>query len=128
MVLKDKQKNGWSRLINSFSYALQGLREAFFSERNLQIHFFFSVIVIFCGFLFHITKVEWLIVLLLFGGMFSIEMLNTAIEKVVDLVTDEYHPLAKKAKDIAAGAVLIYAIISIIVGLIIFLPYLSNLI
>ncbi len=124
MVLKDKQKNEWSRLINSFSYALQGLREAFFSERNLQIHFFFSVIVIFCGFLFHITKVEWLIVLLLFGGMFAIEMLNTAIEKVVDLVTDEYHPLAKKAKDIAAGAVLIYAIISILVGLIIFLPYL----
>lgn len=128
MVLKDKQKNRWSRLINSFSYALQGLREAFFSERNLQIHFFFSIIVIFCGFLFHITKVEWLIVLLLFGGMFSIEMLNTAIEKVVDLVTDEYHPLAKKAKDIAAGAVLIYAIIAIIVGLIIFLPYLYNLI
>ncbi|WP_099352228.1 diacylglycerol kinase family protein [Fredinandcohnia onubensis] len=128
MVLKDKQKNRWSRLIYSFSYALQGLREAFFSERNLQIHFFFSVIVIFCGFLFHITKVEWLIVLLLFGGMFSIEMLNTAIEKVVDLVTDEYHPLAKKAKDIAAGAVLIYAIIAIIVGLIIFLPYLYNLI
>lgn len=126
MVLKDKQKNGWSRLINSFSYALQGLREAFFSERNLQIHFFFSVIVIFCGFLFHITKVEWLIVLLLFGGMFSIEMLNTSIEKVVDLITDEYHPLAKKAKDIAAGAVLIYAIIAIIVGLIIFLPYLYN--
>ncbi|WP_099361952.1 diacylglycerol kinase family protein [Fredinandcohnia onubensis] len=124
MVLNDKQKNGWSRLINSFSYALQGLREAFFSERNLQIHFFFSVIVIFCGFLFHITKVEWLIILLLFGGMFAIEMLNTAIEKVVDLVTGEYHPLAKKAKDIAAGAVLIYAIISIIVGLIIFLPYL----
>jgi undecaprenol kinase len=126
--LKDKQKSEWSRLINSFSYALQGLREAFFSERNLQIHFFFSVIVIFCGFLFHITKVEWLIVLLLFGGMFSIEMLNTAIEKVVDLVTGEYHPLAKKAKDISAGAVLIYAIIAIIVGLIIFLPYLYNLI
>ncbi|MEH7236063.1 diacylglycerol kinase family protein [Bacillus sp. JJ1562] len=126
MDLKDKSK--WTRLIKSFSYALQGLREAFFSERNLQIHFLFSLIVVICGFFFQITNVEWMVILLLIGGMFSIELMNTAVEKVVDLVTSEFHPLAKKAKDISAGAVLIYAIISVIVGLIIFLPYLTDLI
>ncbi|MEH7224519.1 diacylglycerol kinase family protein [Bacillus sp. JJ1566] len=128
MDLKDKQKSKWSRLIRSFSYALQGLREAFFSERNLQIHFLFSVIVVICGFIFKITQVEWIVILLLIGGMFSIELMNTAVEKVVDLVTNEYHPLAKKAKDIAAGAVLIFAIISVIAGFIIFLPYIISLI
>ncbi|MCC3356681.1 diacylglycerol kinase family protein [Bacillus sp. REN16] len=126
--MKDKQKNKWTSLIKSFSYAIQGLREAFFSERNLQIHFLFSIIVVICGFLFQITKVEWMVILVLIGGMFSIEMINTAVEKVVDLVTNEFHPLAKKAKDIAAGAVLIYAIIAVIIGLIIFLPYLPSLI
>ncbi|MEH7384072.1 diacylglycerol kinase family protein [Bacillus sp. JJ1521] len=128
MDLKDKQKRKWARLIRSFSYALQGLREAFFSERNLQIHFLFSIIVVICGFLFQITKMEWMVILLLIGGMFSIELMNTSVEKVVDLVTSEFHPLAKKAKDIAAGAVLIFAVISVIIGLIIFVPYLIGLI
>lgn len=125
MDLKDKPQNRLARLIKSFSYAFQGLREAFFSERNLQIHLLFSIIVVICGFLFQITKVEWMILLLLIGGIFSFELMNTAIEKVVDLATSEFHPLAKKAKDIAAGAVLIYAIISVIVGIIIFSPYLN---
>ncbi|WP_453994902.1 diacylglycerol kinase family protein [Bacillus nitroreducens] len=128
MDLKDKQMGEWSRFIKSFSYAFMGLRGAFFSERNFRIHVIVSVLVVSSGFFFQITKVEWLIILLVVGGMFSIELVNTAIEKVVDLVTSEYHPLAKKAKDIAAGAVLIYAILSVIVGLIIFLPYLKGLI
>ncbi len=128
MDLKDKQKSKWTGLIKSFSYALQGLRGAFSSERNLQIHFLFSIIAVICGFFFQITKVEWMVIFLLIGGMFSLELVNTAVEKVVDLVTSEFHPLAKKAKDISAGAVLIYAIISVIVGLIIFLPYLARLV
>ncbi|THE15425.1 diacylglycerol kinase family protein [Bacillus timonensis] len=121
-------KSKWIRFIKSFSFALQGLREAFFSERNLQVHLLCSIIVVICGFLFQITRVEWMVILLLIGGMFSIELMNTAVEKVVDLVTSEFHPLAKKAKDIAAGSVLIYAIISVMIGLIIFLPYLKRLI
>ncbi|WP_412897294.1 diacylglycerol kinase family protein [Bacillus sp. 1P02SD] len=121
-------KSNWIRFIKSFSFAFQGLREAFFSERNLQIQLLFSIIVVICGFYFHITRMEWMVILLLIGGMFSIELMNTAVEKVVDLVTSEFHPLAKKAKDIAAGSVLIYAIISVIIGLIIFIPYLKRLI
>ena len=74
------------------------------------------------GFVFHITPVEWCICLTLFGLVMALEMVNTAVEAVVDLVTEERHPLAKIAKDTAAGAVLIAAIMAAIVGLIIFVP------
>lgn len=66
--------------------------------------------------------IEWSIVVLLIGGMLALEMMNAAIERVVDLVTLENHPLAKHAKDLAAGAVLVYAISSVVIGLIIFVP------
>jgi undecaprenol kinase len=72
--------------------------------------------------------VEWLFVIFAIGGMFALELLNTAIERLVDLVTMEYHPLAKQAKDIAAGAVFLYAIFSVIVGFIIFIPRILKLI
>nr|WP_235732322.1 diacylglycerol kinase family protein [Mycoplasmopsis anatis] len=66
--------------------------------------------------------IEWMIIFLLIGGMFSLELLNTAIEHTVDLITDKHHPLAKAAKDAAAGAVCVFAVISCIIGLLIFLP------
>lgn len=116
-------KSEWTRLIKSFSYAFQGLKTAFLHEHNLQIHVLISCIVIAMGISFQINKMEWAIILMLIGGMITFELLNTAIEKVVDLVTKEFHPLAKLAKDISAGAVLLYAITSVIIGILIFLPY-----
>ena len=92
------------------------------SEKNMRIHLFCSIIVLLVSYYFSITKMEWLFILIAIGGMFALELVNTAIERVVDLVTAEYHPLAKQAKDMAAGAVLIYAILSIAIGIIIFLP------
>ena len=65
---------------------------------------------------------EWFIVLILIGGMLSLELVNAAIERVVDLTTTEWHPLAKQAKDLSAGAVLIYAIVSALIGLLLFIP------
>ncbi|MFT4412675.1 diacylglycerol kinase family protein [Fredinandcohnia humi] len=124
MDLKDNKKSEWERLIKSLSFAIQGIKTAYFSERNLQIHTLFSILVIICGFYFQITKYEWLIIILLIGGMIAFELFNTAVEKVVDLVTKDFHPLAKKAKDIAAGAVFIYALTSVVIGLVLFLPYL----
>lgn len=123
MDSQDKSKNELSRLMKSFTYALQGLRRAFLEERNLQIHIFVSLLVVSLGFLYDLQQFDWIILILVIGGMFAMELLNTAIENVVDLVTKEYHPLAKKAKDIAAGAVLVYAITAVIVGVIIFSPY-----
>lgn len=107
---------------NSFKYAWKGICSAVKSERNMHIHLIFVAAVVICGFVFHISKTEWLACIGCFGLVLAAEMMNTAIETIVNLVSPERHPLAGKAKDIAAGAVLIAAIASAIVGLIIFVP------
>ena len=88
----------------------------------MKIHCVAMVCVVIAGFVFHITQVEWCICLTLFGLVMALEMVNTAVEAVVDLVTEERKPLAKLAKDAAAGAVLIAAIMAAIAGMIIFIP------
>lgn len=115
-------------LLGSFSYAVFGIVTALRSERNMRIHFLSSIVVILLSIYFSITKLEWIFVLLTIGGMFALELVNTAIERVVDLVTMEFHPLAKQAKDIAAGAVFVYAVLSVIIGCLIFTPYIVNMI
>ena len=114
-------------LMSSFSFAFSGILLALRKERNMRIHFISSIIVLLISIYFSITKIEWIFILFTIGGMFALELLNTAIERVVDLVTAEYHPLAKQAKDLAAGAVLIYAALSVVIGIVIFLPYVLNL-
>ncbi|MEK3934159.1 diacylglycerol kinase family protein [Sporosarcina sp. FSL W7-1349] len=104
----------------SFSYAWNGIYLGIRSERNFKFHLFAAGAVILAGIRTGLTMMEWFIVSVLIGGMLALELMNTAIEKVVDLVTEEYHQLAKQAKDLAAGAVLIYAIISAIIGLLLF--------
>lgn len=111
------------KLINSFQYALAGIFFSVCHERNVKIHLFVTFCVIGAGFYFHITTVDWLILLLTIGIVISLEMVNTAVEKTVDLVTSEFHPLAKTAKDVAAGVVLFFSCIAVIIGAIIFLPY-----
>ncbi|HJV17581.1 MAG TPA: diacylglycerol kinase family protein [Bacillales bacterium] len=122
MALHDKKQRPYVPLWKSFSFAIAGIQNAILNERNIRIHLFISALVIFFSISFSITKVEWLFVLIAIGGMISLELINTAIERLVDLVTLEFHPLAKQAKDLAAGAVFIYAIFSVIVGIIIFAP------
>jgi len=108
--------------IQSFGYAIKGIRYVFGTEVNMKIHIAISVLVIASGIFFAISLIEWMFCLLCIGLVVGAEMLNTAIENVVDLASPEQHPLAGKAKDIAAGAVLICAIISVIIGLLIFVP------
>ncbi|KKK33159.1 hypothetical protein WQ57_24805 [Mesobacillus campisalis] len=117
-----KNANGKSRLTRSFAYAFAGIRAGLKQERNLQIHLGISMAVILLGYFLHISAVEWLFICLSIGGMLAAELMNSAIERVVDLVTTEYHPLAKQAKDMAAGAVLLLAITSVVIGLVIFGP------
>lgn len=88
----------------------------------MRIHFAAGILVSAAGFIFGLSAIEWCIILLLIAGVITLEMVNTAIEKTVDLVTKEYKPLAKAAKDIAAGAVLIYSIAAVVIGFIIFIP------
>ncbi len=106
----------------SFLYAFEGIKTGIVNERNMKIHCFMAVLVVICGFIFHISRMEWCICCVLFGLVMSLELINTSIEAVVDLVTEDYHPLAKIAKDTAAGAVLIASIMAAIAGLIIFVP------
>jgi len=108
--------------IKSFGYAGRGIRVVFRSEPNMRIHIVVGLLVLICGFIFKINIIEWILCLLCFGLVLGTEMINTAIENVVDLVSPNHHILAGKAKDIAAGAVLICAIISVIIGLLIFVP------
>lgn len=115
-----------SRLLKSFGYALSGISAAVQKERNMQIHIFSGIAAICFSVFFSISKMEWLFILLAIGGMLCLELLNTAVERVVDLVTEEYHPIAKQAKDMAAGAVLVYACISVLIGLIIFVPKIAE--
>lgn len=108
--------------IHSFQHAIKGISLVFKSEKNMQIHFLFAVLVILFGFLFEITIIEWMFCLLSIGSVLGAEMINTAIENLVDLASPKRHALAGKAKDVAAGAVLVSAFFAAVVGLIIFAP------
>ena len=114
--------------IRSFGYAGNGIRLVFGTETNMKIHLVIVLLVIVGGFVFDISLTEWLVCLLCVGLVIGAEMMNTAIENVVDLVSPDPHPLAGKAKDIAAGAVLICAIISVVIGVLIFVPKIWSLI
>lgn len=107
---------------NTFLCAINGILKALKTERNLRFDLFVALIVIIAGFVFKINLGEWVICLLSIALMLFAELINTAIETVVDMYTREKNALAGRAKDIAAGAVLMMAINVAIVGLIIFVP------
>ncbi len=111
-----------SKRIKSFGFAWNGIKSVFESETNMKIHGVVAILVIICGFLFDISLNEWLLCLLCFGFVISMEMMNTAVEYIVDLISPNHNYMAGKAKDIAAGAVLVSAIVSATIGLIIFIP------
>lgn len=108
------------RMIDSFNYAISGIIQALKNEPNMKIHFFIAFVVLFASLLFNFSRVEMIILLLTVGMVITAEMINTAIEKTIDLITGDYHPLAKMVKDIAAGAVLVSALISLIVAYLLF--------
>ena len=110
------------RLRNSFKYAFEGIGEALKTEQNLKIHFIIALVVIIAGFIFKISKLEWIACVILFGLVISLELVNTAIETTVDIAMPEKNEKAKLAKDVSAGAVLVSAIMAVVVGLIIFVP------
>jgi diacylglycerol kinase len=116
------------RLVRSFKHAFAGIGYSLKTQANLRIHFVAAIAVIIAGLLLQISTVEWAILVVTIMIVMSAELFNTAIEAVVDRVGSEPHPLSKIAKDTAAGAVLIAAIGSVMVGLLIFGPKLLALI
>ncbi|MCK9203188.1 MAG: diacylglycerol kinase family protein [Bacteroidales bacterium] len=112
----------------SFVYAWKGIISVIRNQPNFQIQLGVTVIVLICGFLAGLSAFEWLAVIIMIGSVLSAEVMNSALEYLVDFVSPDYHELAGKVKDIAAGAVLVTAIAAVIVGLIIFIPKLYFLI
>ena len=110
------------RFLHSFAFAISGILHAVRNERNMKIHSVVAIIVIILSWFYHLSAMEWMFIFFAICGVLALELVNTAIERVVDLVTNDFHPLAKQAKDVAAGAVLLYAILSVVIGCIIFLP------
>lgn len=113
-------------LYKSFGYAFQGIFNTIRTERNIKIHCAAAILVTIFGIWLQISKTEWMICFILFGLILALELVNTAVEATVDLFTEERKPLAKKAKDAAAGAVLIVAIFAAVIGILIFIPKLLD--
>ena len=127
-MFKKKFKKSKPSLLKSFYYAFQGIKVNILTERNLAIHFLVMLLVIVCGFVFKISVTEWLICILLFGFVITLELMNTAIETAIDICMPEINPKAKLAKDTSAGAVLVVAIVAVVIGIIIFGPKILDLI
>jgi len=119
--VKDK-KMGFERFVNSFINSFNGLKYAYTHEQSLIIHIFLTIVVIASGVYFELSGTHWILVLFAIAMIVVTELLNTAIEAVVDLVTEEYHPLAKVAKDCASASVFIISLIAASIWLYVFLP------
>ena len=122
------QKTGLAKFIAGFGFAFSGLWHAVRTQVNMKVHISLAVIAIVLGIVLHISAVEFAVIFLAIAGVLVAEMFNTVMELCVDLASPDYHPLAKTAKDVAAGAVLLSAIMAIIIALFIFGPHLWALI
>lgn len=110
----------WKKVGQSFVYAWEGLVYAILTQRNMRIHLSVALVALVMALFLDITKDEILLLFFTIVLVITAELFNTAVETVVDLVTDRYHPLAKIAKDVAAGAVLLTAILAVVIGFFLF--------
>ena len=133
MDLQDNKKNKrkWKNrdVISSLEFALTGIFTAFKEEKNMRSHVLSALAAIIAGLIFRISAIEWLLLLLSIFLVIAFEIMNSAVENVVDLASDYHFSMrAKNAKDMAAGAVLVVSVFAVITGLIIFLPKLWDII
>ncbi len=127
--LKKRLKlQGKTSFSESVGHAIDGIEYTANHERNFKIEIIFAILVSIMGFLLKVSVVEWCILVLTISMVLALELINTAIERSIDLVTKDYKELAKIAKDTAAGAVFVMSMFSVIIGILIFLPKLLLLI
>jgi diacylglycerol kinase (ATP) len=107
---------------DSFGHAFRGLFYTWETQRHLRVHLALATLAVFLGLILRLGATEWAVLALTIALVLSLELLNTVVEAVVDLVTPDYHPLARVAKDVAAGAVLVSAMGGVAVGAFLFLP------
>lgn len=116
------------KLKDSFRYASEGIWYGFSTQRNMKIHMAVAVLVVAFSLFLKVSRLELILIIMSISMVITCELINTAIERAVDTATQKYHPLAKIAKDVAAGAVLVSAVNSVIVGILIFSKYIAALI
>jgi len=116
------------KFIRSIGFALQGIKYCFTSEKNFRIQLIAALITIVCGIFFHLSINEWMLVFFCLALVLALEMINTSIEKLSDMVDSNIHPGIKIIKDVAAGAVSIAALLSFVLGCFIFIPKVLSLI
>lgn len=117
----------FKRFLRSFKYSWEGIKYAYLHEQSMFIHALATILSILLGLILNINRYEWIIIIALLCVIAVIELLNTAIEAVCDCVTKEFHSLIKIAKDTASASAFIASIVGLIVGLIIFIPYIVSL-
>jgi len=125
--MEEKQKFSLRNRIRSFGYAFEGLKKFFLSEHNTWIHSLAAILVIIISFLLKISWSDWIGVLFAIGLVLSAEAFNTCMEKMMDRLLPQEDETVKYVKDLAAGAVLITAVIAALIGLIIFIPKIIHL-
>ncbi len=121
--IPEQPKSEWQKFIAGFGYAFSGLGYALRTQRNIRVHVVIGTLAIIVGIVLRISTVEFAMIFIAITGVFIAEMFNTVMELCIDLSTPEYNPLAKVAKDVAAGAVLLNAILAVIIGLFVFGPH-----
>jgi diacylglycerol kinase len=122
MVMANRKKFSWQERGRSFGYAWQGLKALLSTEHNAYLHLALTLIALVLGFLLHISRLEFMILIIVMAMVWVTEILNTALEKTMDYLSTERHPQIKLVKDLAAAAVLLSAVAAIIVGCLIFIP------
>ena len=123
MTLKSKDKRKFS---GSIKNCLEGINFVITNESNFKIEIVIGIIALLLSYILKISRIEFIIILIMIALVLTSEIINTSIEKVVDLYTKDYNNLAKIAKDVSAGSVLVMSIFSLLVGVIIFLPKIIN--
>jgi|SRR5579883_1255271 diacylglycerol kinase len=120
---EEAARGEFARFIAGFGYAFHGLWYALRTQRNVRVHLAAAIIVTITGILLRVSALEFALLYVAIAGVFIAEMFNTVIEICVDLAKPEYHPLARIAKDVAAGAVLLSALLAVVIGLFVLGPH-----
>ena len=121
------KKLGFKRVLKSFKFSFDGLKYAYLHEQSLLLHLIVMIIIIACGFGFHISPIQWVVTLVMGALILVTELFNTSVEAVVDMITEEYHPLAKVAKDTASAACFVADMVAFGMWLVVFVPKIISL-
>jgi len=122
------KKHGFGRFLKSWSYSMDGLKYAYRYEQSMLIHVIVTIAVVSVNIIFKVSPMHWLITMMAIGMVLAAELINTAIEAVVDMVTLEIHPLAKIAKDCGSAATFVLSMMAAVIGLVVYIPYIIDII